>query len=132
MKGTFPGAFLRNPRVPVRESCRPEDSGGGIEWDVQVVCRPSPRLNLRPIQPGSPQEFLESFRLLIWRSPTASAALRRFSLAISFVYVLLLTMVLYSSGPVTPLMQNLPHLRSEKKPRLLLVSVQLEATGTLC
>jgi hypothetical protein len=65
LKGTFPAALLRNPRVPVRESCRlGKDSGGGIEWDVQVVCRPSPRLKLRPIQPGSPQEFLESFRLL--------------------------------------------------------------------
>ena len=45
-----------------------------------------------------------------------STAYQRFSRAIRFVYRLLLTTVLYSSGPVTPLIRNLPSWRP-KKPR---------------
>jgi hypothetical protein len=43
-------------------------------------------------------------------------ATSRFSFAIRFVYALLSTTVVYSSGPVTALMQKQPPGRSEKKP----------------
>ena len=47
---------------------------------------------------------------------TARTAARRFSRAIIFVKRLLSTTAVYSSGPVTLLMQKAPPLRSEKSP----------------
>jgi hypothetical protein len=44
-----------------------------------------------------------------------------------FVYALLLTTVVYSSGPVTLLMQNRPSRRSEKKPS----SIHSRAVSTM-
>jgi hypothetical protein len=44
---------------------------------------------------------------------TCATASGRFSRAIKLVYALLLTTVLYSSGPVTASMQNLPPFASE-------------------
>ena len=50
---------------------------------------------------------------------TVSVAYRKFSRAIRLVNALLFTTVVYSSGPVTALIQNFPSFSVEKKPRSL-------------
>ena len=95
------------------------DTGGSVERNVHLVSRPRPQSLLSPgSSPVFPMSACRMSGFSALRVATVSAAYRKFSRAIRFVYVLLLTTVLYSSGPVTPFMQNFPPFLGEKIPKL--------------